>query len=194
MNIIVIGGGPGGYVAAIRAAQLGGTVTLIEKQHMGGTGLNGGCIPTKCLLHSAELLEDIRRQGAEIGVKVTGAEVDFPQVIRHKNDVSKKLTGGVAGLTTLEFEPGMVNHDLKAALDVFSPYLDEKGRVVPYWHHETWHDDNGSSHIKAALLSPFITIPFVAGKITIGPWQNLTLVECDTRNRVRDIVFQVMGE
>ena len=103
-------------------------------------------------------------------------------------------TGGVAGLTTLEFEPGMVNHDLKAALDVFSPYLDEKGRVVPYWHHETWHDDNGSSHIKAALLSPFITVPFVEGRITVGPWQNLTLVECDTRNRVRDIVFQVMGE
>ena len=103
-------------------------------------------------------------------------------------------TGGVAGLTTLEFEPGVVNHDLKAALDVFSPYLDENGRVVPYWHHETWHDDNGSSHIKAALLSPFITVPFVNGRITVGPWQNLTLVECDTRNRVRDIVFQVMGE
>ena len=75
-----------------------------------------------------------------------------------------------------------------------SPYLDEKGRVVPYWHHETWHDDNGSSHIKAALLSPFITVPFVNGKITVGPWQNLTLIECDTRDRVRDIVFQVMGE
>ena len=103
-------------------------------------------------------------------------------------------TGGVAGRTTLEFEPGIVNHDLKAALDVFSPYLDEKGRVVPYWHHETWHDDNGSSHIKAALLSPFITVPFVNGKITVGPWQNLTLIECDTRDRVRDIVFQVMGE
>ena len=98
MNIIVIGGGPGGYVAAIRAAQLGASVTLVEKRHLGGTCLNIGCIPTKCLLHSAELLEDIRRQGAEIGVKVTGAEVDFPQVIRHKNDISKKLTGGVAGL------------------------------------------------------------------------------------------------
>lgn len=66
----------------------------------------------------------------------------------------------------------------------FPPYLDEKGRVVPYWHHETWHDDNGSSHIKAALLSPFITVPFVKGRITVGPWQNLTLVECDTRDRV----------
>ena len=103
-------------------------------------------------------------------------------------------TGGVAGLTTLEFEPGMVYHDLKAAMDVFSPYRDETGAVIHYHHHDTWHDDNGSSHIKAALLSPFIVIPFVNGEITIGPWQNLTLVECDTRNRVRDIVFQVMGE
>ncbi|MCQ2509620.1 MAG: YjbQ family protein [Lachnospiraceae bacterium] len=103
-------------------------------------------------------------------------------------------TGGVAALTTLEFEPGMVHHDLKAALDEFSPYRDEKGNVIYYHHHDTWHDDNGSSHIKSAILSPFITIPFVDGRITIGPWQNLTLVECDTRNRVRDIVFQVMGE
>ena len=103
-------------------------------------------------------------------------------------------TGGVAGLTTLEFEPGMVYHDLKAAMDVFSPYRDEQGNVIYYHHHDTWHDDNGSSHIKAALLSPFIVIPFVNGEITIGPWQNLTLVECDTPNRVRDIVFQVMGE
>ena len=79
-------------------------------------------------------------------------------------------------------------------MDVFSPYRDETGAVIHYHHHDTWHDDNGSSHIKAALLSPFIVIPFVNGEITIGPWQNLTLVECDTRNRVRDIVFQVMGE
>lgn len=103
-------------------------------------------------------------------------------------------TGGVAGLTTLEFEPGVVDHDLKAAMDVFSPFADETGRVIHYKHHEKWQDDNGSSHIKAALLSPFITIPFVDGELTLGPWQNLTLVECDTRDRVRDVVFQVMGE
>ena len=98
MQIIVIGGGPGGYVAAIRAAQLGAKVTLIEKEHLGGTCLNIGCIPTKCLLHSAELVEDIRKQSKDIGVKVTGVEVDFPQVIAHKNDISKKLTGGVRSL------------------------------------------------------------------------------------------------
>ena len=97
-NIIVIGGGPGGYVAAIRAAQLGAKVTVVEREHLGGTCLNIGCIPTKCLLHSAELISQIKEQGDEIGVKVSGVEVDFPQVIRHKNDISHKLTSGIAGL------------------------------------------------------------------------------------------------
>ncbi len=97
-SVIVIGGGPGGYVAAIRAAQLGAKVTVIEKQYLGGTCLNVGCIPTKCLLHSAELVEDIRNQGKEIGVEVEGVKVNFPQVIAHKNEISKKLTSGVAGL------------------------------------------------------------------------------------------------
>ena len=97
-SVVVIGGGPGGYVAAIRAAQLGAKVTLIEKQYLGGTCLNVGCIPTKCLLHSAELVEDIKNQGKDIGVEVDGVKVNFQQVIAHKNDISKKLTGGVAGL------------------------------------------------------------------------------------------------
>ena len=97
-SVIVIGGGPGGYVAAIRAAQLGAKVTLIEKQYLGVTCLNVGCIPTKCLLHSAELVEDIKNQGKDIGVEVDGVKVNFQQVISHKNDISKKLTGGVAGL------------------------------------------------------------------------------------------------
>ena len=97
-TIIVIGGGPGGYVAAIRASQLGAKVTLVEREHIGGTCLNIGCIPTKCLLHSAELVSEIKDQGADIGVKVSGVEVDFPQVIAHKNAISKQLTQGVAGL------------------------------------------------------------------------------------------------
>ena len=97
-SVLVIGGGPGGYVAAIRAAQLGAKVTVIEKEHLGGTCLNIGCIPTKCLLHSAELIEDIKNQGKEIGVEVEGVKVNFPQVIAHKNEISKKLTSGIAGL------------------------------------------------------------------------------------------------
>ena len=100
-SVIVIGGGPGGYVAAIRAAQLGAEVTVVEKQYLGGTCLNVGCIPTKCLLHSAELVEQIKTQGKEIGVEVEGVKVNFPQVIAHKNAISKQLTSGVAGLLKL---------------------------------------------------------------------------------------------
>ena len=100
-SVIVIGGGPGGYVAAIRAAQLGADVTVIEKQYLGGTCLNVGCIPTKCLLHSAELAEQIRTQGKDIGVEVERVTINFPQVIAHKNAISKQLTNGVAGLLKL---------------------------------------------------------------------------------------------
>ena len=97
-SVIVIGGGPGGYVAAIRAAQLGAGVTVVERERLGGTCLNVGCIPTKCLLRSAELLEDMRTRGAELGVKADNLTVDFPQVIAHKTQVSKQLTMGIAGL------------------------------------------------------------------------------------------------
>ncbi len=102
-TVIVVGGGPGGYVAAIRAAQLGAKVTLVEREHIGGTCLNIGCIPTKCLLHSAELVSEIKDQGA--GHRREGLrrpEVDFPQVIAHKNAISKQLTQGVAGLLKAE--------------------------------------------------------------------------------------------
>ena len=98
MKIVVVGGGPGGYIAAIRAAQLGAEVTVVEKAHMGGTCLNVGCIPTKCLLHSAELIEQIKDQGREIGVDVPEVNVNFPQIIKHKNKISKRLVKGVEGL------------------------------------------------------------------------------------------------
>lgn len=97
-RITVVGGGPGGYVAAIRAAQLGAEVTLVEKGNLGGTCLNVGCIPTKCLLHSAEVLTEVKTRGASIGVVAENVHVDFPQVIKNKNMVSQTLTGGIAGL------------------------------------------------------------------------------------------------
>lgn len=103
-------------------------------------------------------------------------------------------TGGVAGITIMEYDPGLVDFDLKNALDIISPYKNENGQLIHYKHHETWNDDNGSGHIKAAILSPSVTVPFLDGKMTLGPWQNILLVECDTRDRVREIVFQIMGE
>ena len=100
-DIAVIGAGPGGYETAIKAAQMGKKTCIIESTYLGGTCLNVGCIPTKCLLHSAELVEDIKNQGKEIGVEVEGVKVNFPQVIAHKNAISKQLTSGVAGLLKL---------------------------------------------------------------------------------------------
>ena len=95
-TVTVIGGGPGGYVAAIRAAQLGADVTVIEKCHVGGTCLNEGCIPTKALLHSAEVYENAKN-GADIGV-IAQPVLDFTKVMERKNAVVKRLVDGIHAL------------------------------------------------------------------------------------------------
>ena len=96
-SVVVIGGGPGGYVAALRASQLGARVTLIEKEHLGGTCLNIGCIPTKALLHPAEIAR-AARAGASCGVHTTVERIDWPEVRAFKDGVIEKLVGGVRGL------------------------------------------------------------------------------------------------
>ncbi|MDP7240645.1 MAG: FAD-dependent oxidoreductase, partial [Dehalococcoidia bacterium] len=83
MRILVIGGGPAGYTAAIRAAQLGGQVTLVERDALGGTCLHRGCIPTKALLHSAHMLHSIRRAG-EVGIWVAEASPNLPGIMDYK--------------------------------------------------------------------------------------------------------------
>ena len=98
-DIAVIGGGPAGYVAAIKGAQLGGSVVLFEKDTVGGTCLNRGCIPTKTYLKTAEYISNIRRAG-ERGIKLASTEftVDMAEVVANKNKVVQQLTTGVAGL------------------------------------------------------------------------------------------------
>lgn len=98
MKIAIIGGGPGGYVAAIRAAQLGAEVTLIEKEHIGGTCLNKGCIPTKVLLHTSEQFEVIKNDYKEMGINLTNVELNWNQLQKRKEKIVKKLVGGVDGL------------------------------------------------------------------------------------------------
>ncbi|MFH1865308.1 MAG: dihydrolipoyl dehydrogenase [Candidatus Eisenbacteria bacterium] len=93
-DLAVIGGGPGGYVAAIRAAQLGLRVALVEKEQLGGVCLNRGCIPTKALLASAGLLEAVKR-AKEFGVTVDGVRADVPAMFRRKDEVVARLRGGV---------------------------------------------------------------------------------------------------
>ena len=97
-DVAVIGGGPAGYVAAIRAAQLGGKVVLFEKDILGGTCLNRGCIPTKTYVKTAEYIEHIKRAAERGVVNDPETTVDMPKVVAYKNNVVSKLTGGVAYL------------------------------------------------------------------------------------------------
>src|SRR6476469_2388500 len=97
-DLIVIGAGPGGYVAAIRAAQLGMKVACVAKEYLGGTCLNVGCIPSKALLDSSEKFYAAKNSFAKHGIKVTGLELDLAQMLARKNEVVKQLTTGVGGL------------------------------------------------------------------------------------------------
>ena len=99
-DIAVIGGGPGGYVAAIKAAQMGKKTVIIEKEHFGGTCLNVGCIPTKALLRSAEALKEVKEsaQFGVVDVDTSSAALDLKKVQARKKNVVSQLVGGVQGL------------------------------------------------------------------------------------------------
>ncbi len=96
--------------------------------------------------------------------------------------------GSTAGITTTEFEPGLANHDLEAAFERIAPAA---GR---YEHEETWHDDNGHSHVRASLLGPSLSVPFSDSKLLLGTWQQIILVDFDTRARTRTVICQIVGE
>lgn len=96
-DLIVIGGGPGGYVAALRASQLGMKVALVESEHLGGVCLNWGCIPTKALLRSAEVL-DLMRDAAAFGLRVEGVSFDLDAIVARSRAVAARLQSGVRGL------------------------------------------------------------------------------------------------
>jgi len=97
------------------------------------------------------------------------------------------IVGSTASLTTIEFEPGAL-HDLNAVFETLAP------RDGDYRHHLRWGDDNGSSHVRAALMGPSVTVPFKDGELMLGQWQQIALLESDTRPRRREIVLQIIGE
>lgn len=96
-DLIVIGGGPGGYVAAIRAGQLGMNVACIERENLGGICLNWGCIPTKALLRSAEVYH-LAKHGADYGLKIGSVDYDFDAIIKRSRGVAGQLSGGIKSL------------------------------------------------------------------------------------------------
>jgi len=121
--------------------------------------------------------------------------IDITQKVIEDVD-SSTLTNGLvtifcpsstSGITTLEYEPG-VQQDLKRIFNEIVP------AETVYQHDEAWHDGNGHSHIRAALLKASLTIPLVNGRMTLGTWQQIVYIDFDTRPRKREIIVQIIGE
>ena len=133
----------------------------------------------------------------EINIKTNG-EVDIVNITNNiqsivteskiKNGICCIFVPGSTGtITTIEYEPGLMK-DLPTALEKIAP------KDIYYNHHETWHDDNGHSHVRASLMGPGISIPIKNGKIIHGTWQQFVFVELDTSPRNRNIIIQIVGE
>ncbi|MCY3846930.1 MAG: secondary thiamine-phosphate synthase enzyme YjbQ [Acidobacteria bacterium] len=118
---------------------------------------------------SAEVAAAVARSGLSSGV------------------VTVAVVGSTASITTIEHEPGAVA-DLGTALERLAP------RDGKYRHHERWGDDNGSSHVRAAILGPSVTLPFTDGQVDLGTWQQIVLAEFDTRPRTRSVVVRMLGD
>lgn len=132
-----------------------------------------------------------------IGLKTRG-EVDIVDITAKVEGVVKSceikdgivtvfVPGSTAAVTTIEHEPGLLT-DFPIMLERIAP------RNVVYEHEKRWHDGNGHSHVRASLLGPSLTIPVKDRKLTLGTWQQLVLVELDTRSRSRELIIQIIGE
>jgi secondary thiamine-phosphate synthase enzyme len=121
-------------------------------------------------------------------VDLTGRVREFAEGSKILNGVvTVFVSGSTAAITTVEFEPGLAE-DLPAALERISP------KDIAYEHSKTWGDSNGHSHVKASLVGPGLTVPLVDGRLTLGTWQQVVLLELDTRARNRRVVVQIVGE
>jgi secondary thiamine-phosphate synthase enzyme len=121
---------------------------------------------------------DIINLGSEINAKLKG--------ITGEGLVHVFIVGSTAALTTLEFEPGLVKHDMPKILQQLVP--DD----VKYEHEATWNDDNGHSHVRSALMGPSLTVPILNGKMLTGEYQQVVLIDFDTRPRRRKIICTVV--
>ena len=97
------------------------------------------------------------------------------------------VAGSTAAITTVEHEPGLIA-DLKDAMDRLYP------KDIEYEHHRRWGDGNGHSHVRASFLGPSLTVPIVDGRLLLGTWQQIVLMELDNKPRTREIFVQVVGD
>ena len=138
------------------------------------------------MIVSKQLTTQTRGNGDTIDI-TPGVERAIAESNTTNGVVTLFVVGSTAALTTIEYEDGAV-HDLGRAIERIAP------RGIEYEHHLRWGDDNGHSHVRAALLGPSLSVPFVGGRLTLGTWQQIILIDFDTRPRQREIVAQVIGE
>lgn len=136
-------------------------------------------------------------QATEISIKTT-EETDILDLTPKVREVMKRSNvrngtvtlftpGSTAALTTIEYERGVIN-DLKKAIERLAP------EDLYYEHNERWGDGNGYSHVRSALVGPSLHIPIIDGKLTLGTWQQIVLLDFDNRPRKRKIIIQMLGE
>ena len=115
-----------------------------------------------------------------------GVERAIKEAQLNNGVVTLFVVGSTAALTTIEYEDGAVN-DLGRAIERIAP------RGMEYEHHLRWGDDNGHSHVRASMLGPSLAVPFVDAELTLGTWQQIVIVDFDTRPRTREDVIQLLG-
>ncbi len=132
---------------------------------------------------------EVESDGEDQVIDITGEVRQAVSAGRLKGGVATVfVVGSTAAITTMEHEPGLAK-DFPAMLGRAAPKIG-----VEYEHQRRWHDGNGHSHVKASLVGPSLSIPFVDGELVLGQWQQVVLVEFDIRPRSRKVVVQMMGE
>lgn len=130
----------------------------------------------------------VKTKGEDDMVDITEDVTDWITSSKLKEGmVTIFVVGSTAAITTIEYEPGL-RKDFPRMLARIAP------SDIEYEHQKMWHDNNGHSHVRASLLGPSLTVPFCDGTLTLGTWQQLVLIEMDTRARDREIILQVMGQ
>jgi len=131
---------------------------------------------------------DLKTKGEVDMVDITAKVESVVENRQVRNGIATIFVpGSTASVTTIEYEPGLLT-DFPALLEKIAP-----GNAA-YEHEKRWHDGNGHSHVRASLIGPSLTVPIKDGKLTLGTWQQLVLVELDTRSRSRELVVQIIGE
>ena len=130
-------------------------------------------LKTKGDCHIIDITRQVAQEVADSGLK--------------DGTVTVFVTGSTGGVTTVEYESGLIS-DLRDLFDRLAP------SNIPYQHNLRWGDGNGHAHVRASLVGPSLTVPFVDQKLTLGTWQQIVFIDFDNRPRSRELVLQLMGE